>query len=293
MSTRRSLEDDRNDAARSIAQLLAVAEQDLVPASVAARLEAELLLSMSTGSNRATLLAFPERAVSVESVALFRSAIERRARGEPLAYITGEKEFYALQLRVSPDVLVPRADTEVLVDVALQHLDAEPHASVLDLGTGSGAIALALKQQCPSAQVTAVDCDAAALAIARGNALRLGLEVRFVESHWFEALQDERFDLTVGNPPYVPSRDPHFAGPLKFEPRVALDGGNDGLDAYRAIFAAASLHVTARGLLLLEHGYDQRHALLELAAAHGFEVRQAHEDLAGIPRVAVFRATQA
>jgi release factor glutamine methyltransferase len=293
MSTRRSLEDDRNDAARSIAQLLAVAEQDLVPASVAARLEAELLLSMSTGSNRATLLAFPERAVSVESAALFRSAIERRARGEPLAYITGEKEFYALQLHVSSAVLVPRADTELLVDTALQYLDVDANASVLDLGTGSGAIALALKQQRPTARLTAIDCDAAALAIARDNGRRLGLDVRFVESHWFEQLDGVRFDLIVGNPPYVPSHDPNFAGPLKFEPRVALDGGSDGLDAYRAILTAAPRHLAASGLLLLEHGFDQRATLLELAVAYRFEVQQVCEDLAGIPRVAVFRATQA
>lgn len=291
MSTQRTL--DRTGELCSIAELLAVARQDLGPASGSARLETELLLSMSTGSSRATLLAYPERTVSVECAALFRSAIRRRAGGEPLAYITGEREFYALQLRVSPDVLVPRADTELLVDTALQYLLAEPHASVLDLGTGSGAIALALKQQCPSAQVTAIDCDAAALAVARDNARRLGLDVRFVASHWFEALGDERFGLIVGNPPYVPNGDPHFAGPLKFEPSVALDGGSDGLDAYRAIFTAAPRHLTAPARLLLEHGFNQRAALLELAVAHGFEMEQVYEDLAGTPRAAVFRATQA
>lgn len=275
---------------RSIASLLAEAAGDLEPVSATARLEAELLLSFVAGIGRGTVLAFPERVLDAELTESFHVAIQRRTRGEPHAYITGEREFYSLPLNVTPDVLVPRGDTETLVDAVLHHLDAAPRSTVLDVGTGSGAIALAVKHQRPAVRVTAVDCDAAALRIAGANALRLGLDVRCVESNWFSALAGERFDLIVSNPPYVRSDDPHFAGSLRFEPRLALDGGRDGLDAYRAVFARAGQYLVPGGLILFEHGYDQRASVLELGVAHAFEPVALLDDLSGMPRVAIFGA---
>ena len=277
-------------SADTVGSLLARAAQALEPGTPSARLDAELLLSACTGVVRAALLAFPERRVSGDDAACFAAAVARRARGEPVAYITGEKEFYSLALEVTPEVLVPRAETELLVDAALDHLDARPGRRVLDLGTGSGAVALAIKRQRPHADVTGADCDAAALAVARANARRLEVDVRFVESHWLDAFGGQSFDLIVANPPYVPSGDAHFAGALAFEPRLALDGGADGLAAYRAIFAAAPACLAEAGVLLLEHGYDQRAALLELATARGFTPVALLEDLAGLPRVAALRA---
>jgi release factor glutamine methyltransferase len=198
--------------------------------------------------------------------------------------LTEEREFFSLPLAVSSSVLIPRAETELLVELALAAVASAARPAVLDLGTGSGAIALAIKRARGDAVVTATDQSAEALAVARANAARLALDVRFVESRWFEALGNESFDVIVSNPPYVRSAD--VTGALAFEPRVALDGGADGLDAYRALFAAAAAHLTARRRpLLVEHGADQRPALLALAEAHGWRVAAAHDDLAGRPRV--------
>jgi release factor glutamine methyltransferase len=278
--------DEPRDA--RVGELLARASSVLAAHSPTARLDAEVLLGFCADVPRSTLLAFPERRVTTTASAHFLSAIERRARGEPVAYIRGEKEFYSLSLRVTPSVLIPRADTELLVDTALQCLDVGEQCSVLDVGTGSGAIALAIKRERPRATVTALDCDGAALAVARDNAARLGLEIRCVQSNWLDAVPGERFNLIVSNPPYVVSTDEEFDGPLRFEPRVALDGGSDGLAAYRVLTRLAPAHLTARGLLVLEHGHDQRPAVLELAVANGLVLRAVHDDLAGLPRVAVF-----
>jgi release factor glutamine methyltransferase len=274
----------------TIGALLASATRALAPHSPTARLDAEVLLAFCADLPRSTLLAFPERDLSSTAIAHFHGAVERRTHGEPIAYIRGEKEFYSLPLRVTPSVLIPRADTELLVDTVLGYLDVGERCSVLDVGTGSGAIALAIKRERPLATVTALDRDAAALAVARENAARLDLEIRCVESNWFDALRGERFDLVVSNPPYVRSTDDELAGPLRFEPRLALDGGSDGLAAYRALMRAARAHLAPEGLLLLEHGYDQRAAVLALAAENGLASRAAHDDLAGMPRVAVFAA---
>ncbi|HEY7672720.1 MAG TPA: peptide chain release factor N(5)-glutamine methyltransferase [Gammaproteobacteria bacterium] len=271
-----------------IGDLLASAARALAANSPTARLDAEVLLAYCADLPRSTLLAFPERSISAHASARFAAAVERRACGEPVAYIRGEKEFYSLSLRVTPSVLIPRADTELLVDSALQYIDAAKPCSVLDVGTGSGAIALAIKRERPLAAVTALDCDVAALAVARANATRLGLEIRCVQSHWLDALAGERFDIVISNPPYVPSTNTDLEGALRFEPRGALDGGSDGLAAYRVLMCAAPAHLTASGVLLLEHGHDQRPAVLALAAAHGLALRAVHDDLARIPRVAVF-----
>jgi release factor glutamine methyltransferase len=265
--------------------LLHWAERELSSVSDSARLDAELLLADSAGIARATLIAHPERIVGATEARRLAAAVERRRRGEPLAYITGRREFYSIDLAVDSSVLVPRPETELLVEHALCGLPSGP-ARVLDLGTGSGAIALAIKRERPGCEVTGVDLSPAAIAVARANAARLGLDVRFVESDWFAAVAGERFDAIVANPPYVASGDPAFAA-LVHEPRAALDGGADGLDAYRAIFAAAAVQLTTGGALLVEHGADQREALISMAPAAGLAVAAIVDDLAGLPRLLV------
>jgi release factor glutamine methyltransferase len=259
----------------------------LKPVSATPRLDAEILLGEVGGLPRQRILAHPERAMTAVERRRFEAAIARRAAGEPLAYITGVREFWSLALAVSPRVLVPRPETELLVEVGLELLRNRNRARVVDLGTGSGAIALALLAARPDLGVTAVDSEPEALAVASANAAALGLDVGFVRSDWFSNLADERFDLAVCNPPYVRTGDPHFAGTLRFEPRRALDGGRDGLDAYRAVLGSAATHLRPGGRLVFEHGHDQREALTALAGRHGFRVVDARADLAGHPRVVV------
>jgi release factor glutamine methyltransferase len=274
------------DAALRTGGALAAAATALAASSDSPRLDAELLLAFAAGRTRAAVLASPERVLAADAATRFAALLDRRVRGEPLAYLTGEREFFSLPLAVSRDVLVPRAETELLVDVALAAVVSVAEPAVLDLGTGSGAIALAIKQTRRAARVTATDCSTAALAVARSNAARLALDVRFVESHWFEKLRGEAFDVIVSNPPYVRSAD--VTGALSFEPRQALDGGADGLDAYRALLGGAAKHVAAgNGVLLLEHGAEQRPELVALAMRHGWRVVAMHDDLAGRPRVLV------
>jgi release factor glutamine methyltransferase len=274
-------------AARTAGELVAWAAARLAAVSATARLEAELLLAASAGLDRMRVIAYPERRLTPTQAEQLGASVERRSSGEPLAYILGRREFYSLELEVGPDVLVPRPETELLVELALAQ-DLPAGAGVLDLGTGSGAIALALKSQRPDLDLVAVDCSPAALAVAAGNGRRLGLAVRWRQSDWFGALAGSRFALIVSNPPYVASGDSHFDGPLRHEPRLALDGGASGLDACGAILAGAAAHLTAAGMLLFEHGCDQRAELIALAASHGFTVAALAEDLAGRPRVAAF-----
>jgi release factor glutamine methyltransferase len=280
--------------------LLDWARRELAATSVADARDAEILLAHFSGMTRAAVLARPERVLDPDPALGFLAAIGRRATGEPVAYLTGTREFYSLPLGVSPAVLVPRPETEILVEASLRFLAGQvpdarsrradlPKSTVLDLGTGSGAIALALKSQRPDLDVTATDKDRAALDVARDNATALGIEVRFVESDWFSGFSDERFELIVANPPYVPSNDPHFAGPLRHEPRSALDGGADGLDAIREILGQAPTRLAPGAHLLLEHGYDQRAAVADLARVHGFEVVEVIDDLAGLARAIVLR----
>ncbi len=272
------------DAALRTGGALAAAAAALAGISSSPRLDAELLLAFAARRTRAAVLASPERVLEADAAARFAALLERRARGEPLAYLTGEREFFSLPLAVSADVLVPRAETELLAEVALAAVAAIAEPALLDVGTGSGAIALAIKQTRRAARVTATDSSAAAIAVARANATRLALDVLFVESRWFEQLRGETFDVIVSNPPYVRSAD--VTGALGFEPRQALDGGVDGLDAYRALLGGAARHLApGTGLLLLEHGAEQRLDLVALAARHGWRVAAAHDDLAGRPRV--------
>lgn len=251
-----------------------------------ARLEAQVLAAHALGVNRAWLVAHGrDRLTRAQSEAI-AALIGRRLAGEPVAYILGQREFYGLKFSVTPDVLIPRPETEILVEAALARLDAERPQQVLELGTGSGAIALTLAHHRPRAKITAVDCCPAALAVARRNALALGLErVRLIQADWYPEGR-LTFDMIVANPPYVAEGDPHLAqGDLRFEPRHALVAGPDGLDAIRTIVARAPCYLRPKGWLLLEHGYDQADACRALLAAAGFVARFTLEDLGGRPRV--------
>lgn len=241
--------------------------------------DARLLLAEATGFSQASLLAFPERELPPEAEARFHEFAERRKKGEPLAYIVGHKEFYSLDLAVNPAVLIPRPETELLVELALQRKPS----SILDLGTGSGAIALAIKKHLPEAKVTAVEASAASLVVAQRNAAKHGLDVEFLHGQWLRPV-DRRFDLIVSNPPYVAENDPHLAE-LGYEPRSALVSGADGLDAIREICREARPHLNPGGWLLLEHGMGQDGAVRALLERAGLESVASWPDLAGIPRV--------
>lgn len=250
------------------------------------RLDARLLMQHLLGITHAQFLADPDRRLSGEEVEAFMTLVLRRERGEPVAYLVGEKDFYSRSFKVTPDVLIPRPDTELIVTLALKQLKTRVWPRVLDLGTGSGAIAVTIACEHPEAAVLAVDVSPAALAVARENAARLGGKVVFVESDWFAALPDERFDLIVANPPYVAARDPHLSQDgLPFEPDLALTDGADGLSCIRRIVAEAPTHLVTDGVLLIEHGYDQAEAVRALLAAGSFAEISTWQDLSGNDRV--------
>ncbi len=249
------------------------------------RLDAQLLLLAALGRNhkdRAWLLAHDTDALAPAAWQMFAAQCARRAAGEPLAYLLGEKEFHGLMLAVDARVLVPRPDTETLVDWALQCLQGRSAPTVLDLGTGSGAIALALVHARADARVSAVDVSAGALAVARANAQRLGLTVQFTQANWLDGAATG-YDLIVSNPPYIAAGDPHLAA-LAHEPACALVSGGDGLDAIRHIVAVAPDHLKDGGWLLLEHGHDQATTVLALLQMRGLAQVQSRHDLAGIAR---------
>jgi release factor glutamine methyltransferase len=251
------------------------------------RLDAQLLLLHALGKSaaeRAWLVAHDQDALPFDVAERFAALCARRALGEPLAYLVGRQEFFGLTLAVDPRVLIPRPDTETLVNWALEPLQPPlpPAARVLDLGTGSGAIALALQQARPAWQVSAIDASPDAVAVARSNAQALGLPVPVTLSRWLDSVSGE-FELIVSNPPYVREGDPHLAD-LGHEPVQALTAGADGLDDLRQIIAAAPGHLTGGGWLLLEHGWDQAAPVSGLLRARGFEAVESRPDLAGILR---------
>jgi release factor glutamine methyltransferase len=282
---------------QTLAQLLDRATAAL-GASESPRLDAELLLAHAIGCDRSALRAFPERSADPAAAARFESLLTRRAAGEPVAYLLGRREFWSLPLSVSPAVLVPRPETETLVELAIKAGDALTGAAgpdgpaarpleaveALDLGTGSGAIALALKRERPAWRIAAVERSLPALAIATGNGARLGLAVEWLAGDWFEPVAGRRFDLIVSNPPYVAAGDPHLAA-LAHEPASALVSGHDGLDALRAIVARAPAFLAPGGSLLVEHGADQGEAVRGLLARAGFSGIETATDGAGRPRV--------
>jgi len=247
------------------------------------RLDAQLLLARALQQTRAWLIAHDDVPLPAPQRQQFAAACRRRAEGEPLAYLLGEREFHGLRLQVSPAVLVPRPDTETLVEWALELMARLPEPRVADLGTGSGAIALALKHAQPSAHVCAVELSPAALEVARANAVRLGLDVEFLAGSWWQPLPGRRFDLVVSNPPYIAAGDPHLPA-LRHEPLSALSPGGDGLSDLRHIAQAAPAHLAAGGWLLLEHGHDQAEAVRAMLQHVGFTEVATRTDLAGRPR---------
>jgi release factor glutamine methyltransferase len=268
----------------TIAQALAATRR------VVSSAEARLLLAHVTQQPPVWLLTHDDHSLPPAQAEQFEALLNRRMAGEPVAYLLGYREFYGRRFSVSPDVLIPRPETELLVDVSLQTLIAKVGAGgtaqVLDLGTGSGCIALSIALEQPAACVTGIDASAQALAIASGNAQTLQATVTWVESDWFAALGTRRFDLIVSNPPYIAERDPHLdQGDLRHEPAAALTSGGDGLTAIRTIIKAAPRHLQTDGVLWLEHGYDQAAAVRELLLQRGFAEVVSQRDLAGIERI--------
>lgn len=260
--------------------------QTLLAQSGLDRSDATALLFHLTGHGRAWLIAHDRDDVPDDLAQRFAELAARRLAGEPVAYLVGEREFYSLMFAVTPDVLIPRPDTELIVDLALERIAVAQPARVLDLGTGSGIIAVTVAQQRPLAQVTAVDVSAAALAVAQANGARHAPQVQFVLSDWFSALSPQRFDLILSNPPYIERDDAHLAqGDLRFEPRGALTDEADGLAHIRTIIDNAPHWLTPDGWLLFEHGYDQGLVSRDLLTAAGYRDVQTWQDLAGLDRV--------
>lgn len=246
--------------------------------------EARMLLAHVLDRPHAWLVAHDDAPMTGEQSRHLARLVGRRSRGEPIAYLVGSREFYGRRFLVDAEVLIPRPETELLVDLAIAKLQHGPAARILDLGAGSGCIAITLALELPAAVVTAAERSPAALQLARRNADRQGARLRFIETDWYARFAGERFDLIVANPPYVAAADPHLDA-LRFEPPAALASGADGLTAIRQIVAGAPSHLSPGGQLLLEHGYDQSTAVAALLRAAGLVDIEQHRDLAGIVRV--------
>ena len=255
--------------------------------TVQSRHEAEILLAAALGKTRAWIMAHPEeRVLDCEATDRYEAYVTRRSRGEPVAYVLGEKEFWSLPLEVTPDVLIPRPETELVVELALTHLPRDQEARVFDLAAGSGAIALALAKELPRAAVVGADISEAAITVARRNARRLGLaNVVFRTGSWFDPVAEERFDLIASNPPYIAATDERVEPAVRrFEPHGALFAGADGLEALRVITGAAGRYLSPGGWLVVEHGDRQGPAVRELLSAAGFADVTTRQDLAGLDR---------
>ncbi|MFU2485875.1 peptide chain release factor N(5)-glutamine methyltransferase [Thauera sp. WH-1] len=250
------------------------------------QMDARVLLRHVLQCPAARLVAWPEQRLDGADWASYRALVERRVAGEPVAYLTGSREFFGREFMVTPAVLIPRPDTELLVELALAHFAGQRAVRVLDMGTGSGALAVTLALELEAADVVALDRSREALWVAMANAARLGASVSFVQSDWFDALGDERFQLIVANPPYIAAADPHLEeGDVRFEPRGALASGPQGLDDLAEIITGAPARLESGGWLFLEHGYDQASAARGLLADAGFAQIASWKDIAGIERV--------
>jgi release factor glutamine methyltransferase len=269
----------------TVADTLKLAARTLAAHSDSPELDAQVLLSTVLGVARSALIVRGAEPVSVELLLAYRGLIDRRMNGVPVAYLTGRREFWSLPLKVTPAVLVPRHETELLVELALKVIPKSEECSVLDLGTGSGAVALAIASERPCARVTGVDVSPAALGVARDNARALALpNVAWRLGSWFDAVPGERFAAIVANPPYVAAGDPALAA-LKAEPELALVGGSAGLDALGAIIDGAPPHLERGGWLVLEHGSTQHGKVASMLERRGFGRVETHEDFSGRPRV--------
>lgn len=275
----------------NIHQALLAAQATLAPSLEAseAKLETQLLMQHVLNVNRAWLIAHANDALQPHNHADFEALLNRRLLGEPIAYILGYREFYGLQLKVTPDTLIPRPDTETLVETVLAKVLPDQTAHILDLGTGTGAIALAIANNRPQAQVTAIDASQAALDVATENAKKLGIpNVNFALSHWFNDLAHRSFDVIVSNPPYIETSDAHLnQGDLRFEPVTALASGKDGLDDIRKIIEDCLIHLKPQGWLMLEHGYNQAEQVADLMAQAGLVSIETIKDFGGNQRVTI------
>lgn len=275
------------DSSQTVSDALHTATTMLSRVSPSARLDAELLLEHVTGLSRATFRGSPERQLPPKAGWSYQQLVKRRMQGEPIAYICGHQEFWSLLFEVSPAVLIPRPETELVVERALEHLDLESTANIADLGTGSGAIALAIASERPRAQVMAIDASKPALEIATRNAARLQIaNIRLEHGSWFAPLQGQRFSMIVSNPPYIASDDPDLAPNVRrFEPGMALISGRTGLESIEQIVAGARSHLDPGGWLILEHGWKQAAVVRDLLVRAGFTRVRSHADLAGHERV--------
>jgi release factor glutamine methyltransferase len=269
----------------TVAEALRSGARALDSSSDSPRLDAELLLGKILGLARSGLIAHDRESLVREHEQAYMSLVERRRQGAPVAYLTGTREFWSLALRVTPAVLVPRPETEVLVELALERLPLDQPSSVLDLGTGSGAIALAIASERPRSRVTGVDISAPALDVAMQNSRELGLShIDWRWGSWFAAVPGQRFDMIVANPPYIAAADPALEK-LTAEPQIALCDGATGLEALSAIAAGAAAHLHERGWLMMEHGSEQAPDVVRLLERHGFAGIRSHLDFSGKPRV--------
>lgn len=272
----------------SIAELLQQAAVRLADVSDSPRLDAELLLCRVLGCGRSYLFTWPEREPERTQSVAFEELLARREQGEPVAHILGRREFWSLDLAVSPDTLIPRPETELLVEAALARIPLDAEWEIADLGTGSGAIALAIASERPSCRMVALERSSAALMVARENTERLGIDnVEFLAGDWFEPLAGRQFQMIVSNPPYIPAKDPHLQqGDVRFEPATALVSGDDGLNDIRYLITNAKNFLVSPGWLLLEHGHDQGRAVSTLLQGAGYQDIENHRDLLGNDRVA-------
>ena len=250
-------------------------------------LEAAVLLAHAVQKDRSWLFAWPEKELSIQQQQHFENYLQRRLKGEPVSYIAGYREFWGLNLKVSPETLIPRPETELLVETALSKVN-EAAANVLELGTGTGAIAVALSTERPAWKILATDTRTSTLTIARENFEKYNMKIDSVLSDWFENTPDEKFDLIISNPPYIESDDPHLKqGDLRYEPLAALASGKDGLDAIRKITQQAAAYLTEKGWLMLEHGYNQGEAVFSLFQKSGFSNIETLNDLSGNDRITI------
>lgn len=273
----------------NIEQALTLAKSNLVSSSSdSIALDAELLLAYTLKQNRTYLYTWPEKEVEPALLAHFNNLVEQRQQGKPIAHLVGQKEFWGLSLRITPDTLIPRPDTEILVEAALEKMQPQIHEawSFLDLGTGSGAIACALKASCRHCIATAVDLHSEALSIAQENAHTHQLDIEFKQGNWFEPIGKSQYDLIVSNPPYIEEDDPHLSsGDVRFDPITALTSGADGLKDIEFIVQHAQTHLLPDGWLLIEHGYNQDDAVQALFARAGFQQIETLIDFGQQPRV--------
>lgn len=274
-------------AAESIHSVLSTAAAQLATASETAMLDAEVLLCHCLNKNRSFLRAWPEHQPSREQLAQFQMLVAQRSQGKPIAYLTGQREFWSRNFKVSPDVLIPRPDTELLIELSLALLPTDRPCKIIDLGTGSGVIAITLAAERPLTDVLATDFSAAALEIAGYNAEQLGTgNVRFRQSHWFDQIDETGFDLVISNPPYIAGGDPHLLeGDVRFEPDSALVSAENGLRDIRLIAEQAGRRLKDGGQLLIEHGYNQQTDVQAIFNALHYQQVTTHADLSGNPRV--------